>query len=618
MRIVLLIASSLIITCSFSQTGPGGVGTAANNVLWLKADAGTSTTVTGAAVSGWNDQSGNTIDVSQPVVAQQPLYQPGIINGFPALQFDNNSASGQNDKLIGPDSPILDNTAGYSFFTISRPQSLATNAIVSKRVDVGVHQSFMLFYWTGSKFNVDIQTNNDRFASTATFSNNTNYLLDVIYDGTLPAASRTKLYIGEDLHRTAYETSSMVADNASPLLIGSTHLTDDRPFAGYISEVVIYREALNKASRIIVNNYLSAKYNSPLTINDKYAGDDAINGDYDREVAGIGKDTIQPGGAVGSNAAFAASVSGGLGIASVSGFDVGDYILAGHRTPVNAAITTDIAGLTGSTGATAPCRWQRIWYVDITNTGAANTVNIQFDMSDGGVSPVVSSALASDYVLLYRPAQTGAWTLLTTANAMSGDKVLFNSYALTLDGYYTIGSKNCYASPLPVELTAFDAVKKQRVVELKWATASETENAFFTIERSTDGISWTALFQVEGAGTTSSEHNYLEIDAFPENGINYYRLKQTDANGEFSYSEIRSVVIDQESDKLIFPNPAGSQVFISWNDEQDHTVQLVDLTGRILFSAEAASEVAIPLSGVAAGNYLLRFEDGSSEKLMIE
>jgi len=610
--------SLLVLFCSFalsffSQTGPAGVGNSINNVFWIKADAGTSTTVAGAPLTTWNDQSGNGINVSQSTVVQQPLFQPAIINGFPAIQFDNNSAAGQNDKLVGPDSPILDNTAGYTFFTISRPQVLGTNSIISKRVDVGVHQSFMLFYWTGTHFNVDIQTNNDRFASTAAFSANTNYLLDVVYDGTLPAASRSKLYIGEELHRTAYETSTSVADNVSPLLIGSTHLTDDRPFAGYISEVVVYREALNKASRIIVNNYLSAKYDIALTLNDKYTGDTPANGDYDREVAGIGYDTIMPGAIAGSNPAFSSSATGGMGIASVAGFDIGDYVLTGHRSPANAAIITDIAGMTGN----ASCRWQRVWYVDVTNTGAATTVNIEFDMSDGGVAPGLGSALAADYVLLYRSGQTGAWTELVTANTLSGDKIHFDSYALTLDGYYTIGSKNCYGSPLPVELLAFNATRDGRKVRLDWSTASETENAYFTAERSTDGISWTALFTVDGAGTSSTAHFYEEMDHFPANGINYYRLKQTDANGHFEYSDIRAVTLEQASGLLVFPNPADDKVFINWNDTAEHTVQLTDVTGRILFSTEAIGQLYIPLAEFAAGNYLLRFEDGSSAKLVI-
>lgn len=610
--IVVVVAISVT---ALAQTGPAGVGTSANNVLWLKADAGTSTTTAGAAVSGWNDQSGNAIDVSQTVAPQQPLYQTNVINGFPALQFDNVATAGQNDRLVGPDSPLLDNTAGYSFFTISRPQTLGTNSIVSKRTGVSIEQSFMLFYWSANKFNVDIQTTNDRFESTVAFSNSTNYLLDVIYDGTLPMASRSKFYVGESLNRVAAETNSFVPDNNSPLLIGSTDMGDARPFAGYIPEVIIYREALNKASRIIVNNYLSAKYDIALTANDKYAGDTPANGDYDREVAGIGTDTIQPGGTIGSNTAFAASISGGLGISAVSGFEPGDYILAGHATLTNAAIQTDITGLSGGANS---CRWKRIWYVDVTNTGTLPATNIEFDLSDGGVTPTLSTAVASDYVLLYRPAQTGTWTEMATANTLTGDKIRFNGYVLVSDGYYTIGSHNCFASPLPVELVDFSAQNAGRDVQLSWSTATELNNDEFTVEHSTDGVSFDAVCTVPGAGNSTSLLHYSCMHISPGSGIHYYRLKQTDINGVFTYSGLVSVLRDDETPAFtIYPNPNNGTFHVAYSgpDESTVTVQITDpsdpsgrtVAGQTLTGKELR-ETGITLSGtLTAGSYIVRF-----------
>src|ERR1700712_3813442 len=94
----------------FSQTGPAGVGSSTNNVLWLKADAGTSSTTNNTAISFWNDQSGNAINVTQTVSIQQPSFATSVINGFPAVLFDNSTTTNQNDKMIGPDSPLLDNT----------------------------------------------------------------------------------------------------------------------------------------------------------------------------------------------------------------------------------------------------------------------------------------------------------------------------------------------------------------------------------------------------------------------------------------------------------------------------------------------------------------------------
>ncbi len=146
--IILLLLYTSVYYYSYGQTGPGGVGTSANNMLWLKADAGTNTTSNGTAVSNWTDQSGNSNTVSQATNNKQPIYTTNVINGNPAILFDNNN--GTNDKLVGADASSLDNTTGYTFFTISRPLTLdgGARSIVSKRTNVGIEQSFMLFYYT--------------------------------------------------------------------------------------------------------------------------------------------------------------------------------------------------------------------------------------------------------------------------------------------------------------------------------------------------------------------------------------------------------------------------------------------------------------------------------------
>jgi hypothetical protein len=413
---VLTILGVFISAYFFSQTGPAGVGSSTNNVLWLKAGAGTSSTTNNTPISAWNDQSGNGINVTQTVSAQQPSFATNVINGMPAIQFDNVNGAGVNDKMLGPDSPSLDNTSGYSFFNVVRPQNVDNNArvIVSKRTTVGVDQSFMLFFFTGSRYYVDLQTTNNRFNTTTTYTANNNYILNTVYNGTLAAASRAKSYTGETLEITASETNTLIPDNNSPILIGTTDLSDPRPFGGYIAEVIIYTVTVNDAQRIIVNNYLSSKYDIALSANDKYAGDTPGNGDYDRNVAGIGAE------ASGSNPTFSATATLGMGIVSKSGLGNGDYLLAGHAAASNSVITSDITGLSG----TNPARWSRIWYIDVTNAGAVLQADVEFDMVAGGMSGT-TPATHTNYKLLYRAGTSGAWTEVATANSISGTKNYF-------------------------------------------------------------------------------------------------------------------------------------------------------------------------------------------------
>ncbi len=596
-----------LISNLYSQTGPAGVGSSSNNVLWLKADAGTSTALEGIPVSKWNDQSGNSIHVSQSNLAQQPVYRGAVINGFPAIEFDNTNTAGLNDMFTAPDNSLLDNTNGYSFFTVTRMKNLdggTARSIVSKRTTIDTDEAFMLFYYTSNYFYTDIDGLSDRFNTPSpAYANNTNYIMDVVYDGTLPAASRSSIYEGETLRKTSTESSSSVPDKVSPLVLGATHASDNRAFGGYMSEVIIYRTALNPASRIIVNNYLSAKYNIAISANDKYVGDNAGNGDYDFEVTGVGQEST------GNNSAFASSVSGGFGLTAVGGLDNTDYILAGHATLINGVNVSDVGGMTGTSNA----RWQRIWYVDVTNTSTNISTNIEFDMSDGGIGSFSGSI--TDYVLLYRSAQSGNWTELTTASTLAGDKVQFNSISLAIDGYYTLGNKNYNTIALPVELVSFSAVQNSGKIDLLWATASEKNSKYFTVEKSSDGINFETLSVTDGAGNSNSSTQYSATDFSPYAGLSYYRLKQTDYNGDIAYSSVITSKYIASTGISVYPSPAnsGESFYLTMPSETSNKILVVvrDIQGREFYSKiilDAADHQLVAVSpepALASGIYIV-------------
>lgn len=619
-RLTFLFLSLVTLIPGLSQTGPAGIGTSANNVLWLKANAGTSSTTNSTAISFWNDQSGNSLNVTQTVSAQQPSIVTNFMNGYPSILFDNNSTANQNDKLIGPDSPLLDNTSAYTFFTVTRPQNLDGSArtIVSKRTGVSVDQSFMLFYYTSNKLNIDVQTTDNRFASNTTYASGTDYIGCLIYDGTVTTSGlRCSLYNEETFDKNSTETSTLVPDNASPLLIGTTDASDPRPYGGYTSEIIIYREALSTAKRIIVNNYLSAKYNISLSANDKYAGDNSGNGNYDRDVAGVGQEST------GSSSSFSASVSGGLSLSVNSGLDNGDYILAGHAQATNTTITSDVGGMTGSSNA----RWQRVWYVDVTNGSTNLNTDLEFDMSDGGMG-TFTLGTTSNYVLLYRAGQSGNWTEVTTASSISGDRIIFNSITLINDGYYTLGTRNFNVSPLPIELLSFEALYKNNEVLLNWSTASEKNNAYFTLEKSKDGLLFEAFERIKSLGNSSTRTDYSSKDSDPGSGRMYYRLKQTDTDGRFSYSNIVDADIDAEGSIRVFPNPctgAFQLQFLHFKGEVLH-LSISDVAGKIYktqthFVKENDELLNSPLGeDLKPGLYLLLVEtNGQSyqEKILI-
>lgn len=114
---------------------------------------------------------------------------------------------------------------------------------------------------------------------------------------------------------------------------------------------------------------------------------------------------------------------------------------------------------------------------------------------------------------------------------------------------------------LPVELISFKAIPTERKVQLVWHTASETNNDFFTLERSLDGQNWEHLVKINGAGNTSSLSSYKWPDENPYSGISYYRLSQQDFNGTKEVFPIESVTI-KSSDLVFSPNPAQTIISI--------------------------------------------------------
>lgn len=147
---------------------------------------------------------------------------------------------------------------------------------------------------------------------------------------------------------------------------------------------------------------------------------------------------------------------------------------------------------------------------------------------------------------------------------------------------------------LPVELSSFTAsLRENNMVELRWTTMTETNNFGFEIERRTQETNWERIGSVHGRGTTTEIQNYSFIDALNtkvmiQNPKLFYRLKQIDTDGRFSYSPTVLVFIaPTERDAILFsnyPNPVaqGSEVTISfWTKEQGHArLDLFDVLGR--------------------------------------
>jgi hypothetical protein len=143
------------------------------------------------------------------------------------------------------------------------------------------------------------------------------------------------------------------------------------------------------------------------------------------------------------------------------------------------------------------------------------------------------------------------------------------------------------ATTLPITLISFEAEKKIESVLLIWETLAEINNDFFTIEKSKDGEYFEFVGTVKGAGNSLEKLRYELIDPTPFSGVTYYRLKQTDFNGEHTYSELRAVDYGNDNSKkiVVFPNPTnGQELFLSENSRSEYTlVSLTTADGKKIF-----------------------------------
>ncbi|MBK6527414.1 MAG: T9SS type A sorting domain-containing protein [Crocinitomicaceae bacterium] len=539
----------------FAQTGPGGVGNSANNAFWIRADLGTSTTTNGSPVSSWQDVSGNGNDISQTTAVQQPLYTASLMNGYPAVLFDNNSTAGQNDYFSGLDDASLDNTNGLTIFTVVRQTNLAgaARSIIAKRTNVGVNQAYMFFFYTSDRIHTDIVSNDNRFSTPApAFTTGTNYILNLHYDGTFAAGSRAKVYAGQTLLVTSTESAATIPDYNSPLIIGATHVGDNRAFGGYISEIILYREALGLSERILVDNYLSAKYDIAIASNNVYTMDTPANGNYDHDVAGIGRESATDLNTDGQG-------TGIVRVLNATGLDNNEYMMWGHDNDILQAInSTDIP-------AGVDARVERLWRTSMSNkAGAAvdvGAVDMQWDLSGLG------AVTASDLRLLVDTDNDGIFadeTPISGATDLGGGIYSFAGVGVLSDQRrFTIATINLIQTPLPVELVLFDAISDDnKTVNIFWQTKSEINSDFFEVEHSRDGSDWSVIAKEEGAGNSSVILDYKVVHETPNIGANYYRLKQVDLDGVVAYSVIRFVSISNLSFTL-YPNPSYDSFTIS-------------------------------------------------------
>ncbi|MBI5917465.1 MAG: T9SS type A sorting domain-containing protein [Bacteroidetes bacterium] len=176
-----------------------------------------------------------------------------------------------------------------------------------------------------------------------------------------------------------------------------------------------------------------------------------------------------------------------------------------------------------------------------------------------------------------------------------------------------------YAPLLPVELISFDGNVAGASIELHWQTASEVNNRSFSIEHSADGSHFQTIGEVSGANNSNVEINYTFVDKQPQPGTNYYRLKQTDFDGQFEHSPVIVVGFGRQGSLFeVSSQPAADgnlQLVFDAENAANARIEVYDLKGSLLkiSKLEAVSGLNSPeiqLPDIAPGIYLARLVMG--------
>ncbi|MCK6692605.1 MAG: T9SS type A sorting domain-containing protein, partial [Thermoanaerobaculia bacterium] len=179
--------------------------------------------------------------------------------------------------------------------------------------------------------------------------------------------------------------------------------------------------------------------------------------------------------------------------------------------------------------------------------------------------------------------------------------------------WFTFGAKLPAFNPLPVELSSFSATPIRDRVLLNWTTATEKNNAWFVVERSFNGLEYTGIGRVPGAGASNVPRQYTFTDEHPLSGPNYYRLRQTDYDGSFSHSPVRLATVGAADRLLLYPSPARDVLYIRQGAPAATALQwhIFDETGRLLATGTQEAGVLtweVPVGQLTGGTYLLRVE----------
>ena len=284
--------------------------------------------------------------------------------------------------------------------------------------------------------------------------------------------------------------------------------------------------------------------------------------------------------------------------------------------PGNPMLIAKVIGTSHPNKVNAMHYLDHYWNVEPIDFDSTN-YNIWFDYDDADLAGTETAMYPCKYNSMgwiFRNDAPASYVQGSGTTNYSTNRTVWNDLTYFSD-FTLIGG----GDPLPIELLSFTAFANDQVVDLKWITVSETNNDFFTIERSIDAQNFTPILDRQGAGNSNSILTYFDYDMQPYHGVSYYRLKQTDFNGDFSYSNIVAVQFNskKEFDVVVFGNSSNNEIsnFTFTHLNNNVKIEVCDASGRIVMirniaKAEAGVVETLNFQNLKQGIYFMRFISG--------
>lgn len=287
--------------------------------------------------------------------------------------------------------------------------------------------------------------------------------------------------------------------------------------------------------------------------------------------------------------------------------------LAGVSTYNSAAAAVWPTGTENVTSVANPSKAvQRFWHLQSDQPANSYNADVTFSFP-GSEDPTIGLGPDVKFQRYNKPSDSWDAPLATQTYSFASTRTV-QVQGITKFSWWGGGNDN--TNPLPIELLTFTAKPNGEIVALNWATATETNNDYFTVERSSDAINFEPVAVVAGAGNSNTMLSYNTSDEQPLSGLSYYRLKQTDFNGDFSYSQIVPVQFKTDGFAVVrsFVNAANQiELWLNNDSDEDATITIYDTQGKILYAikqpvTKGSNRISYAIDGLAGAIYFVRIQ----------